>query len=116
MRVLLATDRPDLSSDLRLFLSGHGIELADVVSGDAHESTRVQCTEADVVIVDSRLGDASCASIVAGLQGGARRTPVVILCARRDLPGARAAGADGLALLGDPPETLLDALRRATAT
>ena len=114
MRVLLATDQQDLSSALRLFLTERSIELVDVVDCAQSLSSRAADCHADVVIVDSRLTDALSADLVADLQDGRKPTPVVILSTRRDQREALAAGADAMAVLGDPPDALLAALRQAT--
>jgi DNA-binding NarL/FixJ family response regulator len=114
MRVLLATDRTDLGSALRLYLAERCIELVDVVD-DAHRlSARAASAHADVVIVDSRLAGALSTDVVADLRVGDAPTPVVILSTTRDQGKAKAAGADALAILGDPPDALLAALAQAS--
>lgn len=114
MRVLLATDQRDLGNALRLFLAERQIDLVDVVD-DAH-AVLVRAADccADVIIVDSRLADALSTDVVGTLQRGVEPRPVVILSTNRDRNKARAAGADAMAMLGDPPDSLVAALEQVT--
>ena len=114
MRVLLATDHADLSTALRLFLAERRIIVVDVVDHAHGLSSRAATANADVVIVDSRLGDALSATVVADLHAGHDPTPVVILSTSQHQGRASSAGADAVTMLGDPPDALLAALARAT--
>jgi DNA-binding NarL/FixJ family response regulator len=113
MRVLLATDHPDLGDALHLFLAEQSIELVDVVDCARNLSSRAAACRADVVIVDSRLTDALSAGLVADLRTGRKPTPVVLLVAGRHQGMAQSVGADALAMLGDPPDALVAALVQA---
>ncbi len=84
MRVLLATDRPDLGHALSVYLTAH--------------------------LFDWRLGEAAATAAIAGCQGGGDPTPVVILCTLRESAPARTSGAAAYVTLGDPPDSLLAAL------
>jgi len=118
MRVLLATDRPDLGEALCLFLSEQRIDVVDVVA-DAHRLlARAASVQADVVLVDWRLGAIVSTQAVADLQRGDARVPVIVLTTTQEQVRARTSGAAAYATLGDPPDTLLAALHevaRATS-
>jgi DNA-binding response OmpR family regulator len=110
MRVLLATDRPDLGHALSLFLSERRIHVVDVVDDSAGVKARAEASQPDVVLVDWGLGEAVSSQMVAYLMDRDDPTPVIILSTARDRSRARASGAAAYATLGDPPDTLLDAL------
>jgi DNA-binding NarL/FixJ family response regulator len=107
LRVLLATDRPSLGAALSVFLSERQVEVVGVVAQADDLLTRAQALQADIVIVDQRLGDAAVEQTVADASACAKRTPVIILGASQDARSADVFGADGFAVLGDPPEALL---------
>lgn len=110
MRVLLATDSPDLGHALRLFLSARCINVVDVV-GDCDLAMRhAETARPDVVLVDWRLGDAASRQMVSDLMSGDDPTPVIILSTTQDRPRAKESGAAAYATLGDPPDTLLAAI------
>ena len=110
MRVLLATDSPDLGHALRLFLSERCINVVDVV-GDCELVVRqAETVRPDVVVLDWRLGDTVSCKMVADLMSGGDPTPVIVLSTTRDRLKAKESGASAYATLGDPPDTLLAAI------
>ena len=110
MRVLLATDSPDLGHALRLFLSERCINVVDVV-GDCELVVREAATaRPDVVVLDWRLGDAVSRKMIADLMSGDDPLPVIVLSTTRDRLRAKESGAAAYATLGDPPDTLLAAI------
>jgi DNA-binding response OmpR family regulator len=110
MRVLVATDHPDLGDALTLFLSERCIHVLDVV-GDADEVlARTRRGRPDVVLVDWNLGEAAATRVVAELMQRDEPTPVIILSSAQQRRRAGACGAAGCATLGDHPDTLLATL------
>jgi DNA-binding response OmpR family regulator len=107
MRVLLATDSPDLGHALRLFLSERRISVVDVVGDGELVVRQAAAARPDVVVLDWRLGDAASCKMVADLMGGDDPTPVIVLSTTRDRPRAKRSGAAAYATLGDPPDALL---------
>lgn len=110
MRVLLVTNRTDLSTALCVFLSERAIEVVGVADETAGLPECLAKAHADVIIVDSRLEDALSSEWIGDLRLGEAPTPVVILSTSRHQNAAEVAGADSLVLLGDPPEVLVAAL------
>jgi DNA-binding NarL/FixJ family response regulator len=111
MRVLLATDRPDLGHALSVFLSERSIHVVDVVDDCDRLTERTEAIRPDVVLVDWSLGEAVSNRMVADLKSRADPTPVIILSTTHDGSRARASGAAAYATLGDPPDALVAALR-----
>jgi DNA-binding NarL/FixJ family response regulator len=111
MRVLLATDQADLGHALSLFLSEQSIEVVDVVGDVDRLMTRASTVRPDVVLVDWSLGEAVSSLMVSDLMRRDDPTPVIVLSTAQDRPRARRCGATAYALLGDPPDSLLEALR-----
>ena len=111
MRVLVATDHPDLGHALTLFLSARRIQVLDVID-DADELLEVAFSgRPDVVLVDWRLGEAESTRMIADLMGADDPTPVIVLSTARDRTRARESGAAAFATLGDHPDVLLATLR-----
>ena len=110
MRLLLATDRPDLGHALSVYLTECHIDVVDVVCDHDYLVARAAVERADAVLFDWHLGEAVATEAVAGLQGGADPTPVVILSTFRENAPARISGAAAYATLGDPPDSLLAVL------
>jgi DNA-binding NarL/FixJ family response regulator len=110
MRVLLATDRPDLGHALKLFLSERCINVVGVVGECELVRERAEAARPDVVVVDWRLGGAISGQVVADLMSCDHPTPVIVLSSTQDRPMARETGAAAYATLGDPPDTLLAAI------
>ena len=67
MRVLLATDRPDLGHALSLFLSEQQIQVIDVVDDCGRLLQQTEAARPDVVLVDWRLGEAAAGQAIADL-------------------------------------------------
>ncbi len=115
MRVLLATDRPSLGAALSLFLSERQIQVVGVVVRANDVFTRAEASRADVVVVDRRLGDEAIEEAVADLRDHAGHASVVILGPSQDDASADdVLGADGFAVLGDPPDALLAVMREVS--
>ena len=110
MRVLLATDQPDLGHALSLFLSERSIQVVDVVGDSGRLLVRAKAARPDVVLVDWSLGEAVSSQMVADLMECEDPTPVIILSTTRDRSRARAAGAAAYATFGDQPDELLATL------
>jgi DNA-binding response OmpR family regulator len=110
MRVLLATDRPDLGHALSLFLSERDISVIAVVDDFDCLTDRAATERPDVVLVDWSLGEAASSRMVADLMHRDDPTPVVVLSASKDRSRARASGAAAYATLGDPPDALVSTL------
>lgn len=115
MRVLLATDRPDLGHAISLFLTERRIDVVDVVGDSDHLMARTATAHPDVVLVDWNLGAAVSTRMVEDLGAGDDPTPVIILSSSPDRGRAHASGAAAYATLGDPPDSLLAALREVEA-
>jgi DNA-binding response OmpR family regulator len=112
VRVLLATDRPDLGHALSIYLTERQVEVVDVVCDTDCLLARAAAGHADVVLVDWHLGDVASTRAVADLQGCGDPTPVVILSTSHDSAPASSSGAAAYATLGDPPDSLLAILAR----
>jgi DNA-binding response OmpR family regulator len=110
MRVLLATDRPDLGHALSLFLSERSISVVAVVDDFDRLMDRAATARPDVVLVDWSLGEAVSGQVVADLMHRDDPTPVIVLSASKDRSRARVCGAAAYATLGDPPDALLSTL------
>ena len=115
MRVLLATDRPDLGHALSLFLTERRVQVIDVVADCDRLMAQAGALHPDVVLVDWRLGEAAASQAVADLMRRDDPTPVIILSTTQDRRRARACGPAGCATLGDHPDSLLAALREVGA-
>ena len=110
MRVLLATDRPDLGHALCLYLTECQIDVVDVVCDTDCLLARAAAEHADVVLVDWHLGEVASTQAVADLQSSGDPTPVVILRTSGESVPASTCGAAAYATLGDPPDSLLTVL------
>ena len=111
MRVVLATDRPDLGHALSLFLSERSIQVIEVVDDPGCLMDRAATLRPDVVLVDWCLGDAVSSRLVADLMDRDDPTPVIVLTNAQDRTRARACGATAYATFGDTPDSLVAALR-----
>ena len=114
MRVLLATDQEALGDALRLFLSERRVEVVGVAADPGGLFALARDTDPDVVIVDWHLARVGPTWSVKGLKGRRPRGVVVLGTAQERAP-ATAAGADGYAILGDPPDDLLAVIREVMA-
>jgi DNA-binding NarL/FixJ family response regulator len=110
MRVLLATDSPDLGHALSLFLGERSIHVLDVTADADDLVRRAAAGRPDVVLVDWRLGEALSTRLVDDLMCCDCPTPVIVLSTTRQREQARACGAAGYATLGDHPDALLAVL------
>ena len=110
MRVLLATDSPDLGHALSLFLGERSIQVLDVTADAEHLLRRASAGRPDAVLVDWRLGESVSARVVGDLMTRDDPTPVIVLCTTRQREQARACGAAGCVTLGDHPDALVAVL------
>ena len=110
MRVVLATDRSDLSDAICLFLSDRCIDVVDVVDNAQRLCARAARAEADVVLVDWRLGASVSTQAVVDLNRRDTPIPAIVLTTSQEQDTALASGAAAFATLGDPPETLIATL------
>jgi DNA-binding response OmpR family regulator len=110
MRILLATDKPDLGHALSLFLAERSIDVVDVVADFDRLMDSTAASRPDVVLVDWSLGEAVSSHMVADLMQRSDPTPVIVLSTAQDRGRARTSGAAAYATLGDPPDALLAAL------
>ena len=113
-RVLLATDRGDLGDALRVFLSERQLEVVGIAGDAGGLFALAHDTKPDVIVVDWRLASVGARWTVKGLKGR-RRPGVVVLGTAQERAPATAAGADGYAIVGDPPDDLLEVIRGVTA-
>jgi DNA-binding NarL/FixJ family response regulator len=110
MRVLLATDSPDLGHALTLFLGEHRIQVLGVTA-DADALVRnATAGRPDAVLVDWRLGEAISERVVNGLLNCEDPAAVIVLSTPQQRDEAMSCGAAGHATLGDPPDELLAVL------
>jgi DNA-binding NarL/FixJ family response regulator len=110
MRILLATDQPDLGHALSLFLAERSIDVVDVVADVDRLMDSAAASRPDVVLVDWSLGEAVSSHMVEDLMRRDDPTPVIVLSTPQERARARASGAAAYATLGDPPDALLAAL------
>lgn len=113
MRVLLATDRPSLGAALSMFLAERRVEVVGVVARAEDVAARAASSRADVVVVDWHLAAAK--ALVAELTAPLDHPPVVVLGSSQQGDLAHGCGADAFAVVGDPPDALLAAMREVTA-
>jgi DNA-binding NarL/FixJ family response regulator len=110
MRVLLATDSPDLGHALSLFLGERSIQVLDVTADTDALVRRAATRRPDAVLVDWRLGDAISARVVDDLMSCEDPTPVIVISTTQQRDRAQACGAAGYATLGDHPDALIAVL------
>jgi DNA-binding NarL/FixJ family response regulator len=115
VRVLLATDRPDLGHALSLFLTERQIDVVDVVRDADCLLARAAAEHPDVVLVDWHLGEAVSTRAVADLQGCADPTPCIVLSTSRESAPASSCGAAAYATVGDPPDALLTVISQVAS-
>lgn len=112
MRVLLATDRPDLGHALCLYLGECQINVVGVVCDADCLLARAAAEHPDVILIDWHLGDVVSTEMVADLKSCGDLTPVVILSTSQEGTPASTCGAAAYATLGDPPDSLLAVLAK----
>lgn len=110
MRVLLATDRPDLGEALSLFLSEHGVDVVDLAADAQGLVGLSSATHPDVVLVDWQLAGTGAAGAVTDLKRAGEQAPIIVMSTASERPLAQMTEADGHVTVGDPPEALLQVL------
>ncbi len=108
MHAYIADDDPEVRRALRLLLEG---KLGYQVVGEAAHSygliSLVESAGADLVILDWELPGRVDARLLRGMHALAASPRIIVVSCYPDLrEAARAAGADGFAAKGDPPEQL----------
>jgi DNA-binding NarL/FixJ family response regulator len=116
MRVLVATDRPQLVDALSLFLSEHGLDVVSVATDTEELVCLAASTHPDVVLVDWQMAGSGSAGAVVELKRTGEPAPVIIMSTATERPLAQMTEADGHVTVGDPPEALLQALREVVPT
>ncbi len=112
IRVLIADDRPEVRSALRVLLVQEQGIIVVGEAGDAKQAVKlVRERQPDLALLDWELPDQSGASTLAKLRAV---RPDLIVVALSGLPEARQAaldaGADIFVSKGDPPERLIEAV------
>jgi DNA-binding NarL/FixJ family response regulator len=119
IRVMIVDDHRMVAEGLRLFFHQHDDLQVVGIAGDAEEGLRLaSVTSPDVVLVDSRLPDATGAELATRIREIRRETRVLLLGTMVSAPllqEAVKAGARGYLLITQAAEELVDAVRRATA-
>jgi DNA-binding NarL/FixJ family response regulator len=110
MRVLLATDSPDLGHALSLFLSERSIQVLEVTADPDDVIRRAAAGRPDAILVDWRLGEAVSTRVMDGLLGSEDPTPVIVLSTSQQRDEVHECGAAGYATLGDHPDSLIAVL------
>ncbi|MGE5550384.1 MAG: response regulator transcription factor [Bacteroidota bacterium] len=117
MRILLADDRAEIRSGLRLLLEE---EPDVVVVGEVAEPAgllgQVQSASPDLVLLDWELPSPRISELVAALRSLRPGLRIIALSGRPEArKTALAAGVDAFVSKGDQPELLLAAIRKAMA-
>lgn len=119
VRVLIVDDQRVVADALRLVLDQHADLRVVGIASDAAEALRVaSTTHPDVLLVDSRLPDASGPELAARLREQEPEVGVLFLSMAVSHPllqEAVRAGARGYLLKSQPAEELVDAVRRIAA-
>jgi DNA-binding response OmpR family regulator len=110
VRVLLATDSPDLGHALSLFLGERSIQVLEVTADTDDLVRRATSGRPDAVLVDWRLGEDVSTRVVDDLMSCEAQTPVIVLSTTQQRDRAKACGAAGQATLGDHPDALIAVL------
>ena len=115
MRVLLAVAQPDLRLGIELLLDAEpGVTVVGGASETEGALALVATAHPDVMLLDWDLPGRPCSAVLAEARGADPRPAMVVLGRQaRTEEAALAAGADAYVLRGDPPEQLLDAVRRS---
>jgi DNA-binding NarL/FixJ family response regulator len=115
MRVLLADNRQEVRSALRLRLEQEpDIVIAGEVTKAGEMLAQVMTTCPDVVLIDCELPGLKAREIVAELRSLCPHLLVIALCSRPEMrQAALAAGADAFISKGDSPESLLATIKKA---
>jgi DNA-binding response OmpR family regulator len=111
MRILLATNRRDLGHALSVFLSERHFQVVDVIGDSDLVVASAEAAHADVVLVDWGLGPTASTRIVDELLRRPDGMAVIVLSTSRESAHAREVRATAYATLGDPPDSLIDALQ-----
>jgi DNA-binding NarL/FixJ family response regulator len=115
MRILLATEQPELRIALVLYLSEEpGMTVIGTASEAASLRALLMTARPELVLLDWALPGHPPASLVAEAKSLDPHSQVIVLGKDLDVKqAALAAGADAFVLKGDPPGLLLAAIRQA---
>jgi len=118
-RVLVVDDHAFFRSCVVDVISASGdLEVIGECADGADVATVVPALGADVVLMDVRMGQLSGLEAAAALQQQGNAARVIMLTsdtASSTRAAARANGAAGYLIKGNPPELILDAIRRVAA-
>ena len=122
VRVVVVDDHPVVREGTAAILAKQpGIEIAGTAGSLDEARTLLAATDADVVLLDIRLGADSGLNLLAAEPGaaGSRPRPAIVVLTAYDYPqyaeAALRLGAAGFVLKTAPMAELLDAIRRAAA-
>jgi len=109
MRVLIADDRPQVRSALRVLLRVKlGADNVDEASDLEQALESVSLAQPDLVLLDWELPAKGGAPAISGLRAACPNLPVIALSSRPEVRrAALAAGANAFASKGDPPDRLM---------
>jgi len=109
MRVLIADDRPQVRSALRVLLRVKlGADNVDEASDLEQALESVSLAQPDLVLLDWDLPAKGGAPAITGLRAACPNLPVIALSSRPEVRrAALAAGANAFASKGDPPDRLV---------
>jgi two-component system response regulator DesR len=118
MRIVLADDQDRVRHAMRVLLAQQpGIEVVGEATTADNLVAHLRCNCPDLTMLDWELSGLAEAGGLPALRRLCPSLQIVVLSSR---PGARqaaqAAGADGFVSKGDPPERLLNAVRRCSVT
>ncbi len=111
MRVLIADDQPSVRSALKLVLEQNGITVVHDVTDSRELLDCLTTKQVDLVLLDWELPGRPSKKVIPVLHSQLPGLVVIVLDSRpQTRTEALAAGADGFACKGDPPEYLLEAI------
>jgi DNA-binding NarL/FixJ family response regulator len=113
IRVLLADDEPTLRSALRLLLEQEpGLQVVGETAESSSAQQQAAALQPDLLLLDWELPGVAGAALIAALQAAAAGMRVIALSSRPEAQhAALAAGADAFVSKGNPPDSLLAAIR-----
>lgn len=118
VRLLVVEDQPVIRSGLETLLADTGIAVVGTAVTAAQAIEQVSSTQADLVLLDIRLGEGDGLSVLARIKADHQKLPVLIYTGY-DNPAfaarAVALGAAGYVLKGTGRDELIAAIRRAAA-
>jgi DNA-binding NarL/FixJ family response regulator len=118
VRLLVVEDQPVIRSGLETLLADTGVTVVGTAETAAQAIEQASSTQADLVLLDIRLGEGDGLSVLARIKADHPKLPVLIYTGY-DNPAfaarAVALGASGYVLKGTGRDDLIAAIRRAAA-